>query len=591
VSVYAPLVADALAGSIDADKLAEAWQALHPKDVTKAAPPPPADNAAVTDTGATGAAGAGGVSAAATAAAALATGPLAAFMKRARAAITNALRPVMARMATEGWVLGQQSAKAVAAPPGEPPAGLPPTAAAGGDRGVEAVLHDVDWGSWTPGDYAAAEQIAGPGLRQLLDEQNIRIKSIADSRLEELSKVLEDALRSDEVHRPLTGPLPPVLSVQDLAGRLKGVLDNPDRAELVAQAEIARAQAAAARQLYAETGRTMEDISTAEDDHVCAVCDALEKANPHPLGSVVIPVHPRCRCVPLPVLDFGEPRPEPAPQPEPESAPQPEPEPQVEAEPLPEPEPVPVPEVAPEPEPELPPVAETPHIETGPAAGFSAEEFDDDIDAREWLRDHQPSLTDAQKEALNWYTGSGSSVTNWRLRRGEGLPDDIAANVRQLDSAMAPLPADLVLTRMVGQGVFDDRDPTAFATDLSDLVGSLISDKGYLSTSLGGPSAGAESRGVLMHIAAPEGTPAIVAGNLSANPDEREILLARGTRLAVSRMERAKSGYGWEAWLTVVPDAASKAAATVAEVSRSAEVVFEVVGKAPKWAVTAWDAK
>ena len=561
--MYAPLVREAVAGSIDVEKLAEAWQALHPKDVTKGVPPPTDDAA-----GATGAsaAGTGGASAAAAAAAALATGPLAAFMKRARIAIANALRLVMARMATEGWVLGQQSAEAVTAP----------SAPGGGIPGIEAVLRDIDWGGWTPGDYAAAEQIAGAGLRQLLDEQGITIKSIADSRLEELSKVLEDALRSDEVHRPLTGPLPPVLSVQDLAGRLKSVLDNPDRAELVAQAEIARAQGAAAERLYAETGRTMVDLSTAADDRVCPICDALERDNPHPLGSIALPVHPRCRCALLPVLDFGRPEPEPE-RPEPAKEPAPQAVPEEPSEP--------------EPEPQAPP-AETPHIETGPHAGFSPEEFDDDIDAREWLRDHQPKLTDEQKQALDWYTGAGSSLTNWRLRRGEELPDDIAANVREIDSAMGPLPADLVLTRMVGQGVFDDRDPTAFATDLSDLVGSLISDKGYLSTSLGGPSAGAESRGVIMHIAAPKGTPAIVVGNLSANPDEREILLGRGTRLAVSRMERAKNGYGWEAWLTVVTDdTAAKAAAAGADVSRHAEVVFEVVGKAPEWAVTAWDAQ
>jgi hypothetical protein len=95
-----------------------------------------------------------------------------------------------------------------------------------------------------------------------------------------------------------------------------------------------------------------------------------------------------------------------------------------------------------------------------------------------------------------------------------------------------------------------------------------------------------------MHIAAPKGTPAIIIGGRSQNVAEREILLARGTKLAVSRMERAKSGYGWEAWLTVVPDdtAATAAAETTAS-DQDAEVVFEVVGTAPQWAVEAWDAR
>ena len=247
MSVYAGLVREAVSGSIDTEKLAEAWQALHPKDVTKAINP-----------------------------------VLSAFLGRAGQAIQRALAPVLTRLTTEAWVLGNRSALAA----------------------VDS-LADVDWGGWKPGDAAAAEQIAGPGLRQLLAEQGIRIKSIADSRLEELSQVLEDTLRSDEIRRqPGTEPLPPFLSVGDLAGRLRTVLDNPDRAELVAQAEIARAQASAARQVYAETGRTEVEVSSAEDDNVCPVCKAAVKVGAHPLGTEpLVPLHPRCRCAELPVLE------------------------------------------------------------------------------------------------------------------------------------------------------------------------------------------------------------------------------------------------------------------------------------------------
>lgn len=248
MTIYAAEVREAVSGSIDTGKLAAAWVALHPSAVPQAAKALP---------------------------------ELSAFLGRAGQAIQNALRGVLARLWTEGWVLGNRSALA-------------------------AVDHlaDVDWGAWTPGDYAAAEQIAGPGLRLLLGEAGIRIKSIADSRLEELSLVLEETLRSDEIRRlPGTDPLPPYLSVQDLASRLKSVLDNPDRAELVAQAEIARAQATAARQVYAETGRTEVEVSTAEDDKVCPVCEAAAALGAHPLGSPpMVPLHPRCRCAELPVL-------------------------------------------------------------------------------------------------------------------------------------------------------------------------------------------------------------------------------------------------------------------------------------------------
>jgi hypothetical protein len=261
--LYAAQVREAVAGSVDTRKLAEAWVALHPSSVPQA-------SKAISPA-------------------------LSAFLGRASQAVQNALKPVLTRLWTEGWVLGNRSA----------------LAAADG-------LADVDWGAWKPGDYAAAEQIAGPGLRQLLGEAGIRIKSIADSRLEELSLVLEETLRSDEIRRqPGTEPLPPFLSVGDLAGRLRTVLDNPGRAELVAQAEIARAQATAARQVYAETGRTEVEVSTAEDDKVCPECDAAAKLGAHPLGAPpLVPLHPRCRCAELPVLATSGPVPVQRPAPE-----------------------------------------------------------------------------------------------------------------------------------------------------------------------------------------------------------------------------------------------------------------------------------
>jgi len=248
VAAYAPQVRAAVAGSIDTQKLAEAWVALHPSSVSQAAKAVPPE--------------------------------LRAFLSRAGQAISSALKGVLTRLWTEAWMLGNRSALAA----------------------VDQM--DPDWGSWTPGDYAAAAQVAGPGLRQLLGEAGIRIRSIADSRLEELSAVLEETLKSDEIRRtPGTAPLPPYLSVGDLAARLKSVLDNPANAELVAQAEIARAQATAARQVYLESGRSEVEISTAEDDEVCAECDAAEKLGAHPVGSPpLVPLHPRCRCAELPVL-------------------------------------------------------------------------------------------------------------------------------------------------------------------------------------------------------------------------------------------------------------------------------------------------
>jgi hypothetical protein len=245
VAIYAQKIRQALTAAFDVNALAGAWLALHPD-------------------------GTGDTS-----------GPvLRAFLGRAREAITAALRAVLPDAWTEGWALGQVSAETLSA-------------------GVD----DVDWAGWTPGDPEAAAAIAGPGLRLLLDQAGIVIRSIAETRLEELSAVLEQTLASNEVERPMNEPQPQVLSVGDLATRLRGVLDNPSRAELVAQAEIGRAQAEAARVVYAESGVAEVEISTAHDAKVCPVCQAAARVGPHPVGvPPMVLLHNRCRCAELPVL-------------------------------------------------------------------------------------------------------------------------------------------------------------------------------------------------------------------------------------------------------------------------------------------------
>jgi SPP1 gp7 family putative phage head morphogenesis protein len=248
--MYAAKIREALAGAIDTAKLAGAWQALHPGSVTKAIGP-----------------------------------AVRAFLDRALAAIVNALRAVLGRLRTEGHVLGQQAAEAVV-----------------------AGLDEVDWDEWTPGDYAAAEAVAGDGLQQLLDAADITIRSIAQSRVGELAAVLEATLASDVTSISPEGPLPPRLSVGDLARQLQQVLDNPANAEMVAWSEIARAQSAAAMSVYRQAGTERVEWSTAEDARVCPACDADEAAGPVPLGQpfpsghTMPPGHPNCRCALLPVL-------------------------------------------------------------------------------------------------------------------------------------------------------------------------------------------------------------------------------------------------------------------------------------------------
>lgn len=253
MKVYEPRVREAFAGAVDTRKLAEAWAALHPRSFAAAKGAPD---------------------------------PLAAqFLARAAAALQAALRGVLPDLHAEAWALGQQSALASARA-----ASLHKAAASAG-------LPAVNWAGWTPGDPEAARQVAGSGLRDLLASQDVTIKSIASTRLEELGDVLAQYVGSPESQRPLLPePVPPMYSVDALAARLRGVLDNPSRALMVAHTEVARAQSQAAQWTFGHVGVGMVAVSSADDQRVCPRCQAAEDAGAQPVGAYTVPLHPMCRC-------------------------------------------------------------------------------------------------------------------------------------------------------------------------------------------------------------------------------------------------------------------------------------------------------
>lgn len=192
------------------------------------------------------------------------------------------------------------------------------------------------------------------------------------------------------------------------------------------------------------------------------------------------------------------------------------------------------------------------NADVGRAARFAPVEFASAEDAQKWMAGNEPSLDDRQRAAVGWYTGPGAVDANMPLRRGEALPPEDAAHVAALDSAMSPLPADLTLTRVVGSEAFGG------TAGLRALKGKMISDPAFSSTSLG-PASRDMWGDVLMHIAAPAGTPAVIAGSMSRMPKQREVILPRGVKLAVAKVTPAKGPQGasgapeWEMWLRVVP--------------------------------------
>jgi len=198
--------------------------------------------------------------------------------------LTDPLARILGSIWAEGSYIGDRAAAAVMQVPD------PRT----------AVTVDVDWGRWKPGHPDAARQVlsadgADVGLRALLDSAGITIKSIADNRLDEVAAVLADGLEQ--------GRTP-----AQIAAALRGVLDNPVWAQMVALTETARAMSASAHARYAANGIEATEWLTAMDQNVCPICLANEAAGPVPIGErfpsgdLYPPGHPRCRCALVPVV-------------------------------------------------------------------------------------------------------------------------------------------------------------------------------------------------------------------------------------------------------------------------------------------------
>lgn len=149
------------------------------------------------------------------------------------------------------------------------------------------LIIDMDWSKWVPGNPEAAAKVADGGLRTLLDQAGVSIKSIADTSLDQAGNIIGDGLARGD-------------SVDTIARALGDIVASPSRAEMIAHTETARAQTAASFDIYRASGIGEWDLLTVAG--ACPVCMAVAAANPHPVAdsSDAPPVHPRCRCAASP---------------------------------------------------------------------------------------------------------------------------------------------------------------------------------------------------------------------------------------------------------------------------------------------------
>lgn len=174
---------------------------------------------------------------------------------------------------------------------------------------VKAALADPDPGAleklyrdaWDAGSDAAGALVdkadvgTPTALQDLLKLAGQIWQSIAGWTSDRIATVVTEALSSDD-HA----------DVRSIAKQINAVLDDPDRARMIAQTECTRAMTGAALATYADADIEQIEFLTADDDKVDDECAANEDHGPVDIGGKfphgLPPVHPRCRCTVIPVI-------------------------------------------------------------------------------------------------------------------------------------------------------------------------------------------------------------------------------------------------------------------------------------------------
>lgn len=156
-------------------------------------------------------------------------------------------------------------------------------------------LPDDYWSNWRPGWGEAADQLADGGMRDMLDQAGIEIKSVIDSRLDALGDAIATGVAAGD-------------SVDSIAGTLTDILSDPSRAGMVANTEVCRAMTTQTMQDYQQSG--VEQVQWLAEADACLDCQENEDASPIGIGddwpNGPPPAHPNCRCALAPLIDASD---------------------------------------------------------------------------------------------------------------------------------------------------------------------------------------------------------------------------------------------------------------------------------------------
>lgn len=148
--------------------------------------------------------------------------------------------------------------------------------------------------------------------------------------------------------------------------------------------------------------------------------------------------------------------------------------------------------------------------------------------------------TPAQKDALTRYTGSYYTDFNQQLRSGRALGSGSGGYVnpqltKWIRDAMSGM-KKVTRNFLVHRGTSFTQFGVSSFEDLVRMVGSDITDEGFVSTSVGGSAAFSNS--VLMEIEVPTGARGAYVKGISLHPGENEFILAPGTRFRILKVSK-----------------------------------------------------
>lgn len=150
------------------------------------------------------------------------------------------------------------------------------------------------------------------------------------------------------------------------------------------------------------------------------------------------------------------------------------------------------------------------------------------------------SLSPEQKEAVSIYTSSGHKSINRHLRSGEPISAEGEEYINNLRSALCSSRLRNGVT--VYRGVDSDALPYGGNISDEDLVGKVMIDRGFMSTSFSIDTAREFSHENVFVIDAPAGSQGTYVGEMSSVPWEDELLFNSNSIMKIKSVERDESG-------------------------------------------------